>query len=333
MRAAVYFQHGAPEEVLRVIDAPEPGAPGPDEVLIRVLLRPVHHGDLLGVKGRYQLGADVPVEGVRVGFEGYGVVEKAGSDANLASGTRVAFFPGRGAWGEKVLVSSAYVSAVPDDVSDVAAAQLHVNPLTTALLLRAVEASGAKAGRDVVVLTAAGSAVARLTISVLLERGFDVIGIVRREAGVDALNVVFPDLPVIATEAPDWQAKVAAAAAGQPIGVVLDPVGGQVASVLAGSLAQGGTMISYGDLSGEPISVPALYFSTRDIRLFGVTVGRWAGLPQDVRQSDLALALDLAARKPELFPVEATYELAEVAKAAAHVEVAGKTGTVLVASR
>lgn len=214
MRAAVYFRHGALEEVLRVVEASEPAAPGPDEVLIRVLLRPVHHGDLLGVKGRYQPEAAIPAQGVRVGFEGYGVVETAGVDVKLPPGTRVAFFPGRGAWGEKVLVSSAYVSAIPDDVSDEAAAQFHVNPLTTALLLRAVEASGAKAGRDVVVLTAAGSAVDRLTISVLLPRGFDVIGVVRREAGVNALNVVFPDLPVIATKSADWQAKVATASAG-----------------------------------------------------------------------------------------------------------------------
>jgi NADPH:quinone reductase-like Zn-dependent oxidoreductase len=332
MRAAVYFQHGQPEDVLRVVDAPEPAAPGPGEVLIRVLSRPVHHGDLLGVKGRYQPGATIAAEGNRVGFEGYGVVEAAGADVTLAPGTRVAFFPGRGAWGEKVLVSSAYVTAIPDDVSDEAAAQLHVNPLTAALLLRAVETSGAKAGRDVVVLTAAGSAVARLTISVLLERGFDVIGIVRRAAGVDALNVLFPDLPVIATEAPDWQEKVVAAAAGQPVAVVLDPVGGAVASAMAGRLSQGGSLISYGDLSGDPISVPALYFSTRDIRLSGVTVGIWANLPQDVRQSDLALALQLATRSPELFPVEATYDLADIAKAAAHVEAAGKTGTILVAS-
>lgn len=114
---------------------------------------------------------------------------------------------------------------------------------------------------------------------------------------------------------------------------MLDPVGGEVASALAGVLSQGGSLISYGDLSGQPITVPALYFSTRDIRLSGVTVGRWASLPRNVRQSDIALAFELAARGPELFPVETTYDLVDVAKAAAHVEIPVKTGTVLVASR
>ncbi|WP_323455302.1 zinc-binding dehydrogenase [Rhizobium sp. AN5] len=303
-----------------------------------MLLRPVHHGDLLGIAGRYQPRAALPKEGVRVGFEGYGIVEEAGGGVDLKPGTRVAFFPGRGAWSEKATVPAEYVTEIPDNVSDEAAAQLHVNPLTTALLLRAVETSGAKPGRDVVVFTAAGSAVARLVIGLLLDRGFDVVGVVRREAGVNELNVVFPDLPVVSTDKPCWQDKVISAADGHPIGVVFDPVGGETASTAVGLLAQGGSLVSYGDLSGHPISVPALYFSTRDIRMSGVTVGRWAGLPVEVRKADLKLALELAASKPELFQVELfqveqTFDLADVGKAAALVEKPGKSGTVLIASR
>lgn len=194
MRAAVYFNYGKPADVLQAVEVEEPKHPERNEVLIRVLLRPVHHGDLLGISGRYQPGATIPTEGVRVGFEGYGLVEEIGDGVNLKPGDRVAFFPGSGAWGEKITVSAEYVTRIPDSVSDEAAAQLHVNPLTSALLLRAVETAGAKPGRDVVVLTAAGSAVARLVIGLLLDRGFDVVGIVRREAGAEELNVVFPDL-------------------------------------------------------------------------------------------------------------------------------------------
>ncbi|MFJ6326890.1 MULTISPECIES: zinc-binding dehydrogenase [unclassified Rhizobium] len=333
MRAAVYFKHGKPEDVLQAVYVDDPKIPGRDEVLIRVLLRPVHHGDLLGVAGRYHSGSVIPEGGVHVGFEGYGVVEQAGDGVALEPGARVAFFPGKGAWSEKAIVSTEYVTEIPDDVSDEAAAQLHVNPLTTALLLRAVESSGAKPGRDAVVVTAAGSAVARLTIGLLLDRGFDVVGVVRREGGVNELNILFPDLPVVSTDKPGWEDKVVSAADGHPIGVVLDPVGGGTASAAAGLLSQGGSLVSYGDLSGQPISVPALYFSTRDLRISGVTVGRWASLPVEIRRADLKLALKLAAEKQELFPIEKTFDLAEVAQAAALVEKPGKTGTVLLSSR
>lgn len=78
MRAAVYLKHGKPEDVLQAVEVDDPNRPGRGEVLIRVLLRPVHHGDLFGVAGRYQPGSVVPKEGVRVGFEGYGIVEEAG---------------------------------------------------------------------------------------------------------------------------------------------------------------------------------------------------------------------------------------------------------------
>ncbi len=144
---------------------------------------------------------------------------------------------------------------------------------------------------------------------------------------------MFPDLPVVSTDKPGWHERVISAVDGHPIGIVLDPVGGETASTAVGLLAQGGSLVSYGDLSGHPISVPALYFSTRDIRMSGVTVGRWAGLPVEVREADLKLALELAASKPELFQVEQTFDLADVGKAAALVEKPGKSGTVLIASR
>ncbi|MDQ4409187.1 MULTISPECIES: zinc-binding dehydrogenase [unclassified Rhizobium] len=97
---------------------------------------------------------------------------------------------------------------------------------------------------------------------------------------------------MVSTDKPGWHERVISAADGHPIGIVLDPVGGETASTAVGLLAQGGSLVSYGDLSGHPISVPALYFSTRDIRMSGVTVGRWAGLPVEVREADLKLALE-----------------------------------------
>lgn len=333
MRTALYTSHGKPEQVLQVGEVDAPASPGPCEVLVRVLLRPVHHGDLLNISGRYRPGAAVPPGGARPGLEGFGIVEQAGECVHLKPGTRVAFFPGAGAWGEKTLVPAEYVTEIPDEVSDEAAAQLHVNPLTAALLLRAAEASGAKAGQDVVVLTAAGGAVARLTISLLLERGYDVIGLVRREAGVNELNMVFPDLPAISSEREGWQQKMIAAAAGQPIGVVLDPVGGETAGAMAQLLGQGGNLIVYGNLSGAPVSVPGLLFPTRDLHISGVTVGRWAALPAEVRKADIQLALELAEQKADLFPVEATYDLADIGKAVAHAEAPGRAGMVLLASR
>lgn len=49
-----------------------------------------------------------------------------------------------------------------------------------------------------------------------------------------------------------------------------------------------------GELSGQPISIPALSFPTRGITIRGVSVGRWAGLPEPVRTADIDAAISLA---------------------------------------
>ena len=123
-----------------------------------------------------------------------------------------------------------------------------------------------------------------------------------------------------------------AAANGKPIRAVLDPVGGDIATNMIALLAGGGTLISYGDLSGLPIRVPALSFSVRDIRIHGVSVGRWAGLHESVRTEDIRTAIELARHEPALFAVAACYGLADIRRAAEHAQQAGKRGTVLLTS-
>jgi NADPH:quinone reductase-like Zn-dependent oxidoreductase len=334
MRSVLYRRHGDPADVLETVDVDAPARPGPGEVLIRVTHRPVHYGDLLGIAGRYRTGGDlsVPEGGNRVGFEGLGLVEQVGEGVTLAPGTRVAFFPGRAAWSEHALVPAQFVTAIPDGISDDIAAQLHVNPLTTALLQRAVIRAAVQPDTDTVVLTAAGSAVAKLAIAVLHQAGIHAVGIVRSETGASDLASLIPGIPVVSTQSEGWQDRLIAATGGRSIKAVLDPVGGTLASQLVELMANGGALISYGDLSGEPIAVRALAFSTRNISIFGVTVGSWAALPEAQRAQDLALALQLAADHPTLFPVAARYDLADARAAAAHVERPGKAGVVLLTS-
>jgi NADPH:quinone reductase-like Zn-dependent oxidoreductase len=335
MRSIIYHHYGEPAEVLKLTEAPALPPPGPGEVLIHVASRPVHPGDLLGIRGRYRVpGKETPVglEGARPGFEGMGVIESVGAGVDgtrgLVPGARVAFFPARWAWSDKVLAPARFVTVLPATVSDAAGAQLHVGPLTAALLLRAVQATGAQAGA-VVALSAAGGLVARLTARLLLDAGYQPLGIVRAQSGVDALMTQLPDMPVVSTERPDWVRRACTLMQGRPVEVALDPVGGAIASAMVAMLADGGSLVSYGDLSGEPLVLPALAFSTRGIRIKGVSVGRWAALPDNVRECDLQTAIGLTRSMPDVFVPAAQYGLEDIATAVQHAERAGKTGTVL----
>ncbi len=140
-------------------------------------------------------------------------------------------------------------------------------------------------------------------------------------------------VPVVSTAGTGWQERVRVAAKGKPIRAVLDCVGGDIASDLLAMLGSGGTFISYGDLTGEPLRATALSFSVRNLRIHGVSVGGWAGLPDDIRAKDIGAAISLAQREPALFRVAASYDLADVAEAVSHSQRAGKGGAVLLTSR
>ncbi|WP_394791158.1 zinc-binding dehydrogenase [Rhodoferax sp.] len=336
MRTIRYHSYGNPEQVLQVGEVAAPPAPGEGEIKVRVLARPIHPGDLLGVAGRYRSPGDtsnVAPGGSVIGFEGAGVVESVGANADnhFTPGMRVAFFPARGAWGEVVNVSASFAVPLPESLSTELGAQLHVIPMTAMLLMRAARAAGAKAG-NAMVLTAAGSSVARIVAAIALREGIRVVGVVRSTAGAKALAKLLPDVETIVTEEASWQDQLPAAVGGLPVQTLLDCVGGEVASELFMRLASGGTVISYGDLSGEPLRVQALAFSVRNLRIEGVSVGRWAGQSPEQRAADVRDVLALLADRPDLLPVIATHDLSQVSAAVALATRPGKLGTVLLSS-
>jgi NADPH:quinone reductase-like Zn-dependent oxidoreductase len=338
MRSILYEHYGEPGDVLRLRDMPDLAAPSAGEVLIRVQSRPVHPGDLLGVRGRYRAPgntADVAPGGARPGFEGAGAIEAVGPNVDVSTaltpGMRVAFFPAKWAWSDHVLAPAQFVTPVPDEVSDAVAGQLHVNPLTASMLARAVEDSGVHAG-DLIVLSAAGSAVAKLAMTLALRKGLSVVGVVRTNVGAASLQSTFPGAAIVSTEDHDWRARARSAAAGKSARAVIDPVGGPLASDLIALLADGGSFIGYGDLSGQPISIPPLSLPVRGLTMKGVSVGNWAGLPEAVRTADIRTAIELARSASHLFPVTAEYDLARVADAVVHAERPGRTGAVLLTS-
>ena len=212
MRSIVYHRYGEPSEVLQIEDGVDVPRPDAGEVLIRVIAAPFLHGSLLAVRGRYRGARDrstAPPNGGRQGYEGIGVIEAVGpevvADRSLSVGRRVSFFPGPGAWSEKVVVPAAFVTPVDDDIPDKIAAQLHVNPLTAVMLVNAaIEAGVVPGGERAVVLDAGGASVAKLVAALAQRRDIPVISIVRSREGARRLSELLPDIIVIASGDSDW---------------------------------------------------------------------------------------------------------------------------------
>jgi NADPH:quinone reductase-like Zn-dependent oxidoreductase len=321
--AITYRRVGDPSDILEVTDIGEPPPPGPGQVQVQVSAFPIHPGDLLAISAIKSTGR---VFGA--GIEATGVVTEVGAGVTgFRPGMRVTFFPHHGAWRQVVNVDVAIAVAVPDGV----AAQMLYNP-TAALLLRRAAQQHFGVGFDAAVLNnAAASSVGRLFTAVAEDHQIATISIVRSEQRAQQLRDRFPAVPVVSTSDPDWFARVHSAAAGRPIPVALDPVGGAVGGDLLSALSAGGTMIIYGELAEEPIPLHAatVLHSERSIR--GLTINRWlTAVSPEQRASDVASAVVLTASIPEQFDVAAIFPLEKIADAVRHVTQPDKVGTVVV---
>ncbi|WP_419690553.1 alcohol dehydrogenase catalytic domain-containing protein [Burkholderia theae] len=337
MKAIVLTGFGDPAKFLELTTLPDPAPPGPGEVVIRVTARSVHPGNLAMIRGRFNI--PLPADGFLVpGADGVGVVEAVGEGVDPASGVkpgeRVIFNPSPGAWAERLKTRVELVTPVPDGLSDAVAAQLLPNAVIAFLLLRAAQRAVPDAGRETpILLTAAGSAVASFLTVAARRRGLKVIGAVRSTRGAEALSARFPDVAVVSTAEPDWIDQIRRAASGQPLQVIMDPVGGAMASDLVRLLGDGGALLFYGGLAAEPVALGSIQLAHHEIMFKGVSSARWLQTTSaEQRRDDVAEAIEIGRAAPEPFEVAASYDLARFAEAIVHMERADRHGAVLLTS-
>ena len=266
--AITYRRCGDPSEVLEFTDIGEPPPPRFGQLQIQVSAFPIHPGDLLAISVTQTAG-----RALIAGVEATGVVTEVGAGVtSFSPGTRVTFFPHLGAWRQVVNVDAAIAVPVPDSVPDEVAAQMLCNPIT-ALMLRRAAQQHVGVGFDAVVLNnAAASSVGRLFTAVAEQHQIATISIVRSEQRAQQLRDRFPTVPVISTSDPGWVEKVHTAAAGRPIPVALDPVGGTAAGDLLSALSPGGTLIIYGALAQAPIPLHAATVLHSALAITGLTI-------------------------------------------------------------
>ena len=337
MKGIVLTGFGDPAKVLALKTLPDPLAPEPGTVVVRVTKRTIHPGNVAMVRGKFHV--PLPVEGFLVpGGDGVGVVEAVGkgvgSTDGVKPGARVIFNPSPGAWAERLTTRVELVTPIPDELPDAIAAQLLPNTVIALMLLRAAHRAVPEAGRDTpILLTAAGSSVARILTIAARRRGLQVVSAVRSRNGAKVLSARFPDLTVVSTGDPDWVDQVRRAAGGRPFEVIMDPVGGAMVSDLVGLLGDGGALLLYGGLAPEPITIPSVQLASREIMFNGVSSSRWLQTTSaEQRRGDVREAIEIGLSAPEQFEVEADYGLDQFGSALEHIERAGRKGAILISS-
>jgi len=320
--AAVYETHGNPADVLRIETGPWP-TPAADEAVVKMSAAPINPADLNQIEGKYPVRPELPAT---PGFEGAGIVVESGAQVKgLTSGALVILPHNIGTWRDAVAVKAEELVVVPEGIEPVQAAMLKINPLTAWRLLH--DYVDLQRG-DWLIQNAANSAAGRDVIQIAHELGFKTVNVVRRSELVDELRAESAD--VVLVDGDNLREEVKSASGGASIRLGLNSVGGDSALRLANCLAPGGTLVSFGAMSLQPLKIPTGLLIFKDLRFRGIWINKWYdnATPSE-RMAAFGPLFDMARRGLLKTKVEKTYPLSEVKAAVAHAAQGKRSGKIV----
>ena len=263
MRAIQIARFGNPAEVLKVVDLPEPPAPGSGEVKVAVEISPLNLHDLLVVGGALPLPLPLVL-----GNEGIARIIEVGTDVDtVAVGDLVVLPLLAGAWRERLLLRAEGLFALPEGNIE----QLSMvggNPPTAGLILSEYASLGPG---DWVVQNAANSGVGRSLIALAKARGLRTINLARNESVLDELTSLGADIVHLddASAAEYVRQDIGDAR----VALAVESVGGEGAGRLLDLLSDGGWLVAYAAATGEPMSINSLALISKQLTVRGFSAG------------------------------------------------------------
>ncbi|MEM6483199.1 MAG: zinc-dependent alcohol dehydrogenase family protein, partial [Pseudomonadota bacterium] len=263
MQQAFYNQHGHAPDVIEVRHVEKP-ALAAGQTRVKILRSPINPSDIAQIGGVYGLQPPLPAP---AGMEGIGEVIEVSGEGHPV-GTLVLLSNPPGAWvTERVFPSETLVPVPHADIDQLS--MLTVNPATAYLLL--TQFVDLKEG-DWIIQSAGNSAVGRYITQLAKARGIKVASVVRRETAI--ANVQDAGCDAAFVDGPDLADRVAEELDAAPL-LAIDAVAGEAFGRLAATLANGGTAVSYGGMSGEDISIPDNLIIFNNVTVRGFWLVNW----------------------------------------------------------
>lgn len=332
---------------LRLLQQPRPPLSAA-QVRIGLLAMPIHPADLLQIDGRYGIRPPLPF---RPGHEGVGVVLEHGAEVrDLPVGSRVLVMGAGGLWGDECVLHRRALWMLPSDGDLLQQAMLGANPATAWVMLRHLVALEPGTW---VVQNAANSAVGQCIRQLAPLLGLKLIQVVRRREALPAEGMPFASGAAADADAvretddsgvwildegrapAEFAARVVTIVGAGRVGLALDAIGGSASSCMAAALSEGGTLVVYGLLSGEPSELPAGELVFRGVQVRGFWLARWFADPVNrVAARELFPQLLSWAREGRLrMTVQSVHDLQQAAQALDEAAQPRRVGKVLLSGR
>jgi NADPH:quinone reductase-like Zn-dependent oxidoreductase len=324
MKRASYSQRGpVPQDVIDAIDVEQPTL-SEGQALIEVLAAPINPSDVLTLTGQYGMLPPLPAIG---GNEGVGRVAALGPNTATPTVGQTVLLPvGSGTWSTHIVADAKRLMPLPNDADPQQLAMMTVNPPTALLMLR--EFVDLKPG-DWVIQNAANSGVGSYLIQIAAMRGIKTVNIVRREDAVASVAELGADVVVV--DGDKLAKRVAEATGGASIQLGIDAVGGEATDRLATCLAEGGTLVNYGMMSGEACQISPASFVFRNITLRGFWLAKWFRNAAPAQQMEVFGEVAKGIAQGKLHTrVAATYRVEQIREAVAAAAAGERDGKILI---
>jgi NADPH2:quinone reductase len=221
-------------------ELPEPD-PHPDEAVVELRATSLNRGELRRLATRE--------EGTVPGWDVAGVVARAAAGGTgPAEGARVVGMLNEGAWAERVAVPVGRLAELPDAVSFEDAATLPVAGITA---YRTLACGGLLIGRRVLITGASGG-VGRFAIQLARRAGAHVTAVAGSERRAEGLKELGAD-----------EVSIGFDADGPELDLILESAGGDSLASALRRVARGGTIVTFGNSSGDEVRFDASGFYGR----------------------------------------------------------------------
>lgn len=271
-KSLLYKEYGEPADVVQIISETI-SKPEGDQVSVKWLLAPVNPADINTIQGKYPSKPPLPAV---PGNEGVGEVIALGSDVkDFSIGDRVVpNLLNLGTWRTQANYKSEELLKIPKGVGTVEASMLNVNPCTAYRMLK--DFVPLQPG-DTVIQNGGNSAVGQMVIQLCKIWNYKSVNVVRDRPNIQELKDQLKSLGAdeIFTEEEVRKTQIFKNNQLPSPKLALNCICGQSALGIMRQLAHGGTMVTYGGMSREPVTVPASALIFKDVTLKGFWMTAW----------------------------------------------------------